>query len=177
MFNTNKKYKTIYADPPWEEKGGGLSSRGADRHYPLMPIHEIQNMPVSSLRDPTGCHLYLWTTNNFLIAAYNTMINWGFSYVTIITWFKEGNIGLGQYFRGKTEHCLFGTSGKLPFKFTPDGKRLQGVTGFSSPKREHSRKPDEMRKMIEKVSYEPRIKLFAREESPGWDIWGNEIKF
>lgn len=44
-----------------------------------------------------------------------------------------------------------------------------------APKREHSRKPDEMRKMIETVSYEPRIELFARERWKGWDACGNEI--
>jgi N6-adenosine-specific RNA methylase IME4 len=44
-----------------------------------------------------------------------------------------------------------------------------------APRREHSRKPDEMRQMIEKVSYEPRIELFARERFPEWDAWGNEV--
>ena len=56
-----------------------------------------------------------------------------------------------------------------------DGKRQQGVTGFYESKTIHSRKPEEMRKMIEKVSYEPRIELFARETFAGWDCWGNEI--
>ena len=31
-----ERYKTILADPPWPEHGGGKSKRGADRHYPLM---------------------------------------------------------------------------------------------------------------------------------------------
>ena len=56
-----------------------------------------------------------------------------------------------------------------------DGKRQQGVTGFVAPRQEHSRKPDEMRKMIEIVSYEPKVELFARERFDGWDAWGNEI--
>ena len=54
------------------------------------------------------------------------------------------------------------------------GKRCQGVTGFTEPKREHSRKPNKMREMIEKVSYGPRIELFARESFNDWDCWGNE---
>ena len=61
-----KKYKTIYADPPWMERGGGKIKRGADRHYPLMRTEEIKALPVSELADTEGCHLYLWTTNNFL---------------------------------------------------------------------------------------------------------------
>ena len=48
------------------------------------------------------------------------------------------------------------------------------MTGFFEPKREHSRKPETMRRMIEAVSYAPRIELFARERAAGWDAWGNE---
>jgi len=173
MFETNKKYKTIYADPPWEERGGGVIKRGADAHYPLMHYTEIKALPVKNLAHPVGCHLYLWVTNNFLNTGLEVMREWGFVYITTITWMKDKQ-GLGQYFRGITEHCLFGVRGKLPFKII-DGKRMQGLTGFTAIRREHSRKPDEMREMIEMVSYEPRIELFAREQFPGWDAWGNEV--
>ena len=97
---------------------------------------------------------------------------WGFEYKTCITWMKD-RIGLGQYFRGMTEHCLFGVKGNLPYKVIDD-KRQQGQTGFFAPKKEHSVKPYEMRKMIEIVSYPPRIELFAREKFDEWDSWGNE---
>ena len=43
-----------------------------------------------------------------------------------------------------------------------------------APRREHSRKPDEMHEMIELVSYPPRLEIFARHRRPGWDTWGNE---
>ena len=46
IFNTDKKYKTIYIDPPWEEKGGGKIKRGADRHYKLMKIDDIKALPI-----------------------------------------------------------------------------------------------------------------------------------
>lgn len=99
---------------------------------------------------------------------------WGFEYVTAVTWMKD-RAGLGQYYRGLTEHCLFGATHKrLPYKVEA-GRRCQGVTGFYEAKREHSRKPEKMRQMIELVSYAPRIELFARERYPGWDAWGNEI--
>ena len=167
-------YKTIYADPPWMEYGGGKIKRGADRHYPLMDTEEIKALPVQNLADPEGCHLYLWTTNNFLPDALEVVKAWGFEYVTIITWTKDRK-GLGQYYRGLTEHCIFARTKKiLPYKLL-DGKRQQGVTGFYAPKGEHSQKPEEMREMIERVSYGPRIELFAREHHPGWAAWGNEI--
>ena len=169
------KYKTIYADPPWPEQGGGKIKRGADRHYPLMPVKEIMELPVGELADPEGCHLYLWATNNYLQAAFECIKAWGFEYITAITWMKD-KVGLGQYYRGITEHCLFATTKKrLPYKMDGD-KRCQGVTGFCEPKTIHSRKPVKMWEMIEAVSYAPRIELFAREPHDGWDVWGNEVK-
>jgi N6-adenosine-specific RNA methylase IME4 len=168
-----KKYKTIYADPPWPERGGGKIKRGADRHYPLMRIEDIAALPVTDLADPEGCHLYLWTTNNYLPAGLEVIKSWGFRYITTITWTKD-RMGLGQYFRGMTEHCLFAVRGNLPYKIVA-GKRQQGETGFFAPKGRHSEKPEKMRQMIERVSYGPRIELFARHTAPGWDAWGNEV--
>ena len=42
--------------------------------------------------------------------------------------------------------------------------------------REHSRKPNCVRdRIIELCGDLPRIELFARQKTPGWDSWGNEI--
>ena len=166
------QYATIYADPPWPERGGGKIKRGADRHYELMSIKEITALPILFIA-AENAHLYLWATNNYLHDAMHVMEAWGFRYVTTITWAKD-KMGLGQYFRGMTEHCLFGVRGSLPYKLL-DGKRQQGTTLITSPRREHSRKPDDMRVMIERVSYPPYIELFAREKVPGWDAWGKEV--
>lgn len=176
IYDTDKKYKTIYLDPPWPEYGGGKIKRGADRHYSLMSIKEIKALPITQLADEDGCHLYLWTTNNYLPDAIDCIREWGFEYITTITWMKD-KINLGQYYRGKSEHCIFSrTKKKLPFKLDENGKRCQGVTCFEEKQREHSRKPLQMREMIERVSYEPRIELFAREKFDGWDCWGNELQ-
>lgn len=174
IYSTDKKYKTIYLDPPWEEKGGGKIKRGADRHYDLMSIKEIAKLPIKKLASEQGCHLYMWTTNNFLEKSLELLKQWGFEYITLITWTKD-RIGLGQYYRGITEHCIFATTKKrLPYKII-NGKRQQGQTGFFEPKTTHSTKPQRMREMIEVVSYSPRIELFARESFEGWDCWGNEV--
>lgn len=121
------------------------------------------------------CHLYLWVTNNFLPDGLKVMEAWGFRYVTMITWLKD-RAGLGQYFRGITESCLFGIKGHPSYKIGADGKRCQGLTGFTAPRTIHSRKPEEMRRMIESVSYGPYCELFAREPHPRWDVWGNEVE-
>jgi len=175
-MESEKKYQIVYADPPWPERGGGKIKRGADRHYPLMSITEIMNLPVKKITTPNA-HLYLWTTNTYLPQAFDVIKAWGFDYKTAITWFKD-KIGLGQYFRGKTEHCLFAVRGMIPYK-CENGKRCQGETAFYAQRFKHSKKPYQMRKMIELVSDRDgfnKIELFAREATPGWDIWGNEIE-
>jgi N6-adenosine-specific RNA methylase IME4 len=84
--------------------------------------------------------------------------------------------GLGQYFRGITEHCLFGVRGRVPYRLSADGGRLQGMTGvFDAPRGEHSAKPETMRRMIERVSPGPYLEMFARRPAVGWDAWGNEV--
>lgn len=173
IYNTDKKYNTLYIDPPWPERGGGKIKRGADRHYKLMTIKKIQALPIENLTEDNA-HLYLWTTNNYLQSALETIAIWGFNYKTIITWGKD-KFGLGQYFRGQTEHCIFAVKGCLPYKVI-DGKRQQGTTLLLAPRTKHSEKPEEMRERIEKVSYSPYLEMFARKTYPGWDSWGNEVE-
>jgi N6-adenosine-specific RNA methylase IME4 len=167
------QYVTAMADPPWWEAGGGKIKRGADRHYPLMKTRDICALPVRDWM-ASDAHLYLWVTNNFLPDGLQVMAAWGFDYKTCVTWMKD-RAGLGQYFRGVTEHCLFGVRGRIPYALTEDGHRLQGITGFfEAPRGEHSEKPAKMREMVERVSPGPYLEMFARKPAPGWDVWGNE---
>lgn len=166
------EYRTILADPPWPEQGSGKIKRGADKHYALMSVEHIAALPVAEIAGPNA-HLYLWVTNNHLPAGLVVMERWGFRYVTVITWIKDRQ-GLGQYFRGITEHLLFGVKGSLPYKVI-EGKRAQGMTYIRSPRRRHSEKPAALYRVAERVSYEPRIELFARSRRPGWDAWGNAV--
>jgi len=167
-------YRTVYADPPWNETGAGVKGgrRGADRHYPLMKTRDIAALPVPQVC-ASDAHLYLWITNSFLEDGLAVMRAWGFQYRTLLTWGKD-RFGLGQYYRGQTEHVIFAVRGMLPYRHRPDGKRAQGTTLVLGPRREHSRKPEEMRRMIEVVSHPPYIELFSRGCAEGWDAWGNE---
>ena len=170
------KFRTIYADPPWYEIGGGKICRGAQKHYPIMKTPEILSLMQRILEEKIdeNAHIYLWVTNNHLFDGFKILEGLGFRYVTCITWLKN-QIGLGQYFRGITEHCLFGVKGSLPYKLLDNGRRAQGRTGFFANKTIHSSKPDIMYEMIEKVSYPPYLEMFARERRIGWENWGNEI--
>lgn len=182
------EYQTLMFDPPWNEQGGGKTRRGANRHYDLMKTRDIAELPVGSWAAPNA-HLYLWVTNNFLPDGLLVMKAWGFRYVTKIEWFKgdiddaqpveemddaDLQMGIGQYFRGCTEPCLFGVRGSLPYRTLPNGKRAQGKTGFHAPRTQHSAKPEKFRQIVERVSHGPYLEGFARRPAPGWDLWGME---
>lgn len=157
---------------------GDHQSRVTD--YTALVVSDVAAVDCRNGTENTGVNGTLQAKSNggqslnlHLPDALECVKAWGFQYVTLITWCKD-SMGLGQYFRGMTEHCIFATTQKkLPYKLE-EGKRMQGVTGFVEAKREHSRKPETMRKMIERVSYTPRIELFARRAAPGWKVWGNE---
>jgi N6-adenosine-specific RNA methylase IME4 len=172
------KYKTILADPPWLERGGGKIKRGADRHYPLMKTEAICDLgkPLQQYIEDDA-HLYLWVTNNFIPDGLEVMNAWGFRYITCITWAKD-KIGLGQYFRGQTEQLFFGVRGRgrAVQKTDPLTEKLhRGKTLLTAPRTKHSKKPPEARDLVEYVSEGPYLELFARERAPGWFIWGNEL--
>jgi len=161
-----KKYQTILADPPWKYgKGWGW---GAGEYYELLKDSEIAKLPVNEIAD-ANCHLYLWSPNAKIESALKIMLAWGFKYKTMITWAKHRSI-FGYYFKGQTEHLLFGVRGKLP---PLDRKQ---TTLMEAKIRKHSQKPDKQYKIIELVSPSPRIELFARQKTEGWDVWGNEVE-
>jgi N6-adenosine-specific RNA methylase IME4 len=170
-------YHTILADPPWPERGGGRIRRGADRHYKLMSVSEILSF-LKKLPIADDAHIYLWATNNHLKDGLYVLESLGFRYVTNIVWVKTDNrLGLGQYFRGQHELCLFGVKGKLPYRVSegPLRSRTKETTVILAPRRRHSQKPAEIYRKIEATSYPPYLEVFARERRQGWDAIGDEL--
>jgi N6-adenosine-specific RNA methylase IME4 len=170
-------YATTLLDPPWLESGSGRIKRGADRHYPLLSRPEIlSTVTRSGMFTPAkNAHMYLWVTNNHLPDGLWLMDALGFEYKTCITWAKS-RPGLGRYFRGKTEHLLFGVRGRGMEVRTDDNGITTLITEPFTGKRVHSRKPDEAYRVIERRSQGPFVELFARQRRAGWDAWGNELE-
>lgn len=182
----NKKYKIIYADPPWSyyndstAKANCTTVKGMRRPpYPVMSSLEIANLPVSTIADD-NCILFVWTTDYHLSKCLDVMKAWGFTYKTIgFTWAKKNKKGeqvcfMGAYtMKSGCEICLLGTKGKDAHKLV----KSHNVRAYiESPRLKHSKKPDEVRDRIVKlVGNIPRIELFAREKTKGWDVWGNEV--
>lgn len=165
---TPTRFKTLLVDPPWDHFQQG--AKGAERHYKLMSLDRIKGMPVGDLAEDNA-HLWLWVTNSSLRDGYDVAEAWGFVPKSILTWVKF-RLGLGSTLRNASEHVLFCTRGKAPVKFKSQ------PTWFNAPVQEHSRKPDEIYPLIERLSDGPYLEIFARRRPPsnrGWSIWGNEV--
>ena len=163
-----KKYVSIAADPPWSKNQKG--ERGAIRHYNLMTLDRIKNMPVGDLAaDNAVC--WLWVTNSTMDDGHDVLRAWGFEPKSILTWFKfRPNLGLGNYLRNDTEHVLLGVKGSMPI-----GVKNQ-PSWFVAPSREHSRKPEEFFAIAQRCYPGPYLELFARRRQPSWNVWGDEIE-
>ena len=171
-----KKYKIIYADPPWAYRNMGNIQATAKGHYNTMQQEDIEALPIKDLADD-NCILFLWATFPKMQEALNTIKAWGFEYKTVaFTWVKRNKIanswfwGMGRWTRANAELCLLATKGKP--------KRINaGVHSLiDTPLQRHSQKPNEVRKrIIDLVGDLPRIELFARERVEGWDAMGFDI--
>ena len=160
-------FQTIVIDPAWDysEEGDNDAFGRGKPIYCSMSIEDIEALPVDKIADK-NCHLYIWVTNRSLPKSFHLMDKWGFRYVTCLTWIKP-HYGVGNYFRGQTEHILFGVKGQQPLK------RHDVGTWFEAPRGErHSAKPDEFYSLVESCSYAPYIDIFGRREREGWSVWG-----
>ncbi len=168
-------FRCIVMDPPWMERGGGKIKRGADRHYNLLKTKEMPRVIYNSgvfNPHPVGCHLWMWSTNNFLPDALWLIDTLGFKYVTNAVWVKD-RPGLGQYLRGQHELLLFAVKGKGTLVRTDD-KSIPSV--FHASRTQHSRKPDSVYEMIERRSKGPYLDMFSRRMRDRWTCWGDELK-
>lgn len=171
LNQAEQKYNVIYADPPWAYRNkntGGSMKSGASAKYKTMELNEIINLPVRDIASKNVC-LFLWSTTPFLPSAFLVMQEWGFTYKTAIYWRKTSHLGMGFWFRGEIEVCLFGIQGKVK------AFRCSRPNFIQTKSLRHSQKPIELYTIIEEVTEPPRIELFARDIRSGWDCWGNEI--
>jgi len=173
------KYEIIYADPPWHYNkrskntkfGGGITDK-----YPTMSIEEICAIPVQDWVEDDSV-LFMWTTMPYLEKSFEVIKAWGFEYKTMgFTWVKMNKVN-GKFFKGpgnwtmsNAEVCLFARRGKVLPRANKDVAQI-----IMEPRREHSRKPDRVRDDIVRLMGDrPRLEMFARTSTTGWDVWGND---
>ena len=168
-----KKYNIIYADPPWRYWESG--NKNQSEHYSTMTIEDICNLPIKDIAADDSV-LFLWVTYPILDSAFKVIESWGFKYSTAaFVWVKKNKtadtpfFGCGAWTRANSELCLLATRGSV--------QRLDATISqvIESPIEEHSKKPDVVRELIERlVGKLPRVELFCRHPADGWDVWGNE---
>lgn len=166
LIERGRKFKTLLADPPWAYSNQATRA-ATNNHYDTMTVDEICALPVSELTDENA-HLHLWTTNAFLFDAKKVMEAWGFQYKSCFLWIKP-TMGIGNYWRVSHEFMLLGIKGSLTFQDHAE------ISWYQEKRSNHSRKPIEIIKKIEKVSPGPYLELFGRETRDNWVVWGNEI--
>ncbi len=167
-----KKYQIIYADPPWSYRNkntGGSMKSGAIAKYPTMTTDEICQLPIRDITAKDSV-LFLWATVPLIQDAFKVMEAWGYKYKTMLTWRKIMSLGMGFWFRGQTEHLLLGVKGKVK------AFRIQKANFVECKVLKHSQKPQQFRDLIEMTGLNPKIELFARQKTEGWDVWGNEVE-
>lgn len=175
------KYTLIYSDPPWQFNDKAADgNRGAGFKYPVMNVLDICRLPVWDLA-AESCLLAMWWVPTQPLEALKVVEAWGFRLMTMkgFTWNKCGSrhedklvMGMGHMTRANSEDCLFAVRGKLP-------ERLNAgiVQSFTAPRLKHSQKPDVVReKLVQLLGDVPRIELFARQSSHGFDTWGNQCE-
>lgn len=151
------KFRALVIDPPWDYEGLSIAGRAAPL-YATMTQEELLDLDVAGWAED-DCHLYLWTTNNFITRAVALMRAWGFAHKTVLTW-KKPRWGLGSYFRNSTEHVLFGVRGELR-------TRSDSIaTHFEAPLGEHSEKPEAFYEIVRAASHGPYGEIFQRDERP-----------
>jgi N6-adenosine-specific RNA methylase IME4 len=170
-------YGAILADPPWHyemysEKGWAKAPMG---HYQTMPDDQLRALPVGHLAS-RDCMLVMWAVWPRIEFALDLMRVWGFTYVTGGAWVKRtsgGKIrwGTGYTLRSGCEPFLVGRMGGTQ-------KQPRNILNvIDAVAREHSRKPPEMRDLVERMTPQAyRCELFAREAWPGNTVWGLETE-
>ena len=176
------KYEVIYTDPPWDYKGqtqhGGKKlsdTGGAGAHYKTMNVDELIKVFKPKLDKMTAenCIMFMWTSSPHMDQAIRLGNEWGFDYSTVaFVWHKQ-KPNPGFYTMSECEIVLVfkKKGGKIP---SPRGSRNERQF-LSEARREHSRKPDEIRNRIQRMfPTQAKLEMFARSKTKGWSVMGNQ---
>jgi len=175
----DKKYRVIYADPPWKYSDELVEGYGAaTHHYPLLSIDELCNLKignrtVSEISEDNSV-LFLWVTSPMLSECWEIIKEWGFKYKSSFIWDKVKH-NYGHYNSVRHEFLLVCTKGSC----LPDNSKLHDSVVEIERTSKHSEKPEYFRTEIIDKLYKKgsRIELFNRGDMPDhWDSWGKEIQ-
>lgn len=184
-----KKYDIIYADPPWDYGGKMQFDKSSTKaesmdwqkkifissanfKYPTLKTKQMSTIPISEIASE-DCLLFMWVTNPHLAQGIALGQDWGFEYKTVAFIWDKMVHNPGKYTLSYCEMCLVFKRGRIP---SPRGSRNEKQL-IRSPRGEHSVKPEEVRRSIERMfPTQSKIELFARHKTMNWDVWGLDVR-
>ncbi len=190
---SQKRYKIIYADPPWIQKAGrkmqsykvvdgkqiwnSTHQKAEDLPYQTMTVKEIAAMPIKEIAEKDA-FLFMWVTNKYLMQAQEVIKAWGFEYVACIVWKKKRmGGGLGGTVRISSKYLLFCRRGNLKAIGNIPESVIEAKRPYVNGYPCNSKKPELFAELIESVSPPGnRLEMFARNPREGWDVFGNEVE-
>ena len=180
IYDTNKEYRIIYADPPWKQSRGGKkavrkNSSGKALEYPTLSLEEIEEhlKQATSLAGEDSV-LFLWTIDKYLFEAQQIAERLGYKLHARMIWNKVTGIPAAFTIRFGHEYLLYMYKGKLTPVATDERGKIHSV--FTEKCKRHSEKPQIAYEIIERLyPFWNKLELYARKERPLWDCWGNEV--
>lgn len=188
IFNTDKKYNIIYADPAWafsnQKTGGSMKSGAKTKYKAVSQIDQIKGMPVSDIA-ADDCVLVMWWVGAMPQEAIDVVKSWGFVLKNMngfvwnkLTQTNKPFFGMGFYTRAGSESCLIAVKGR-PERANKGVRAVfnaEAQVQFEARAMAHSEKPHQVRDLIvDLFGDKPRIELYSRHDVAGWDRYGNEL--
>lgn len=180
IFDTNKKYSIIYADPPWKQSKGGKKNvrektSGKPLDYPVCSLEEIYvHLKQADSLTEENAVLFLWTIDKYLFEAQELAESMGYKLHARMIWDKVTGIPAAFTVRYGHEYLLYMYKGKLMQIAKEERGKIHTV--FREKVKRHSQKPELAYQIIERLyPTANKIELYARNERIGWDCWGNEV--
>ena len=180
IYNNNKKYDLIYADPPWKQSKGGKknvrkNSSGKPLDYQTISLEEIEeHLRQATTLTSENSIMFLWTIDKYLLEAQKIAEKLGYKLHARMIWNKVNGIPAAFTIRYGHEYLLYMYKGKLlPIEKQERGK-IHSV--FTEKVKKHSQKPEIAYEIIERLYPNTnKLEMYARNTRENWDCWGNEV--
>jgi len=187
LIANNLKFNIILVDCPWYYNNTNSTNffGTASYHYETIKDEKLKKLKIKDISEDDSI-LLMWCTAPKLPSAFDVAKEWNFKYITnLILWKKirknstRTTTSIGFYTRGVVEYLLLfhnnNTHSARKF-LRPQNQVINNLIEteiVSAEVREHSRKPDIIFYVLEKLFYNlKKIEIFSRVE----DMDGNQLE-
>ncbi len=180
IFNTQNKYDLLYSDPPWNQKKGNKRkcrpNQNKELDYKVLELDEIKKIQEQASTLCNEVHnVFIWTIDKYLFEAEKMMEELGYKLHARLIWDKENGVAPAFTVRFSHEYLLWFYKKGCMLKPEPS-TRGKFTTVLREAATIHSKKPECAYRMLEALfPSAKKLELFARNNRPGWDSWGDQV--